>query len=96
MCNVYRNELGKDQKDQSFGLLVTFLSCNVVIEFTKSIKSEGCRRLTVEVVDENMNNYSKACSFYERAVDIAQHSLPSDHPNLQKWREHLEKVKKKL
>jgi hypothetical protein len=47
MCNVYRNELEKDRKTRSFGFLVTFLSCNVVIGFTESIKSEGCRRVTV-------------------------------------------------
>ena len=50
MCNVYRNDIGKDQKNRSFGLLVTFLSCNVVVGFTESIKSEGCRRVTVEIV----------------------------------------------
>lgn len=48
MCNVYRSEIGIDQKNRSFGLLVTFLSCNVVIGFTESIKSEGCRRVTVK------------------------------------------------
>ncbi|CAF1627339.1 unnamed protein product, partial [Didymodactylos carnosus] len=46
MCNVYRSEIGIDQKNRSFGLLVTFLSCNVVIGFTESIKAEGCRRVT--------------------------------------------------
>jgi hypothetical protein len=50
MCNVYRSELGKDQKNRSFGLLVTFLSCNVVIGFVESIKSEGCRRVTVTII----------------------------------------------
>lgn len=48
MCNVYRNELIKDKKCRSFGLLATFLSCNDVIGFVKSIKSEGCRRVTVK------------------------------------------------
>ena len=47
MCNVYRKELENDRKTRSFGFLVTFLSCNVVIGFTESIKSEGCRRVTV-------------------------------------------------
>ncbi|CAF0829804.1 unnamed protein product [Adineta steineri] len=46
MCNVYRNELEKNQKNRSFGVLVSFLSCNVVVGFTESIKSEGCRRVT--------------------------------------------------
>ena len=50
MCNVYRNELEKDQKNRSFGVLVTFLSCNVVIGFSESIKSEGCRRVTVKML----------------------------------------------
>jgi hypothetical protein len=52
MCNVYRNELGNDQKNRSFGLLVTFLSCNVIIGFTESIKSEGCRRITVNIIHD--------------------------------------------
>jgi hypothetical protein len=41
-----------------------------------------------------MRDYSKAHSFYERAVKIAQQSLPSNHPNLQRWRNNLDKVKK--
>jgi hypothetical protein len=49
MCNVYRNELENDKKSRSFGYLVTFLSCSVVIGFTESIRSEGCRRITVKV-----------------------------------------------
>jgi hypothetical protein len=51
MCNVYRSELGKYQKNRSFGLLVTFLSCNVVIVFVESIKSKGCRRITVKIIE---------------------------------------------
>ncbi|CAF1501838.1 unnamed protein product, partial [Rotaria sp. Silwood1] len=46
LCNVYRNELKNDKKSRSFGVLVTFLSCGVVIAFTESIRSEGCRRIT--------------------------------------------------
>ncbi|CAM4980562.1 unnamed protein product, partial [Rotaria socialis] len=46
MCNVYRSDIRTDQKNRSFGLLVTFLSCNVAVSFTESIKSEGCRRVT--------------------------------------------------
>ena len=44
MCNVYRNELENDRKTRSFGYFVTFLSCNVVIGFSESIRSEGCRQ----------------------------------------------------
>ena len=51
MCNVYRSEIGTDQKNRSFGLLVTFLSCHVVIGFTESIKSEKCRRVTVKLAE---------------------------------------------
>ncbi|CAF4848562.1 unnamed protein product [Rotaria socialis] len=46
ICNVYRSDIRTDQKNRSFGFLVTFLSCNVVVSFTESIKSEGCRRVT--------------------------------------------------
>ena len=51
MCNAYRSEIGIDQKNPSFGLLVIFLSCNVVIGFAESIKSEGCRRVTVKTFE---------------------------------------------
>ena len=37
------------KKSRSFGFLVTFLSCGIVIGFTESIKSEGCRRVTVKI-----------------------------------------------
>ena len=40
MCNVYRNNLEKGQKNPSFGALVTFLSSYVVVSFSESIKSE--------------------------------------------------------
>ncbi|CAF4293133.1 unnamed protein product, partial [Rotaria sordida] len=32
-----------------------------------------------------MDDYSKALPCFERAVHIGQHSLPSDHPNLQQY-----------
>jgi hypothetical protein len=48
-----------------------------------------------EVYDK-MSNYSKAVSFFERAVDIGQHSLPANHSDLQIWKSNLESVKKKL
>jgi hypothetical protein len=47
-------------------------------------------------IHEGLSDYSKASSFYERAVDIGQHSLPSDHSMMQQWRNKLENVKKKL
>ena len=50
MCNVYRNELQNDRMARSFGYLVTFLSCNVVIGFAEPIRSEGCRRVTVSII----------------------------------------------
>ena len=49
MCNVYRNELENDEKAHSFGFLVTFLSCGIVISFTESIRSEGCPRVMVKI-----------------------------------------------
>jgi hypothetical protein len=48
------------------------------------------------LVYENMGNYSKAHSCYERAVDIGQHSLPTDHPHLELYRKKLGLLKKKL
>ena len=49
MCNVYRDEFESNSKNRSFGYLVSFLSCNVVIGFTESIRAEGCRRVTVSI-----------------------------------------------
>ncbi len=43
-----------------------------------------------------MGNYLKARSLYERVVNIAEQSLPVNHPNLQKWKNNLNEVKKKL
>jgi len=48
------------------------------------------------LVYENVGNYSKAYSLYERAVEIGQQSLPSHHPHLQRYRENLDRLKKKL
>jgi hypothetical protein len=44
----------------------------------------------------SMGDYPKARSYFERAVDIGQQSLPSNHPTLQQRRKNLELVKKKL
>ena len=43
---------------------------------------------------EKMRNYSnsKAHSCFDRAVEIAQHSLPANHLSLQTWRNNLTDV----
>ena len=51
---------------------------------------------TSVVVYENMGEYSKARSFYKRAVNIAQQSLPSNHPDLQRYRNNLDRYKKEI
>lgn len=66
MCNVYRSDIRTDQKNRSFGLLVTFLSCNVVVGFTESIKSEGCRRVTVKTAGSFRTIYLSF--FYYRII----------------------------
>jgi len=43
-----------------------------------------------------MKQYSKALSYFERAQDILQRSLPPNHPHLQSVKESIEIVKKKL
>jgi tetratricopeptide (TPR) repeat protein len=50
----------------------------------------------IGVVYEKMGNYSKACSSYEREMEIAQKSLPPNHPALQNCRKKLADMKKKL
>ncbi len=50
----------------------------------------------IGLVCEKMGNYSKALSFYERAVNNGQHSLRSAHSELQKWEKSLDRMKKKL
>jgi hypothetical protein len=43
-----------------------------------------------------MGDYSKAGSFYERALDIGQKSLPSNHLTVKQRENNLDRVKKKL
>ena len=45
---------------------------------------------------EEMSDYSKARSFYEQAVNVGQHALSSSHPDLKDYRDHFERIKKKL
>ncbi|CAF1555322.1 unnamed protein product, partial [Adineta steineri] len=49
----------------------------------------------IGTIYEDMNNYSKARTFYKHAIQIGQQSLPSNHPDLQQWRTNLEYVKNK-
>jgi tetratricopeptide (TPR) repeat protein len=51
---------------------------------------------SIGVVYENMVNHWKARTYYERAVDIGQQSLPTNHLDLQLYKENLELAKKKL
>jgi tetratricopeptide (TPR) repeat protein len=50
----------------------------------------------IGLVYENMDDYLKAYSFYERAVENGQHSLPTNHPTLQERKKNLKRVKNKL
>jgi hypothetical protein len=43
-----------------------------------------------------MDDYSKALSFYERAVDIRQRLLPVNHPDLLRYKKNLEVAKKEF
>ena len=43
-----------------------------------------------------MGEYSKALSYFERALDIRQRSLPLNHPDLKDVKQWIEEVKKKL
>jgi hypothetical protein len=43
-----------------------------------------------------VKEYSKALSYYERALDIRQSSLPPDHPHLKNVKENIEIVKKEM
>jgi hypothetical protein len=45
---------------------------------------------------DHMGDYRRALSFYERAVDTGERSLPENHPCCELWKENLESVKKKL
>ncbi|CAF3990939.1 unnamed protein product [Rotaria sordida] len=45
-CNVYRDDLEDIHKNKGYGVLVTFLSCQIVIGFDESIRAEGMRRVT--------------------------------------------------
>jgi len=41
-----------------------------------------------------MANYSKALAFYERAVDIAEKSLPSNDSDFKMYKNNLDRMKK--
>jgi hypothetical protein len=45
---------------------------------------------------ERIGNYPKACSSYERAVEIREKSLQSNHPHLQKYCKELANIKMQL
>jgi tetratricopeptide (TPR) repeat protein len=47
-------------------------------------------------VYDNMGENSKALSYFERALDILQRSLPHNHPDLENVKVGIEIVKKKL
>jgi hypothetical protein len=48
----------------------------------------------IGTVHKNMGDYSEAFLFYKRAVDIGQHSLLPNDPNLIEWRKNLEYIGK--
>jgi len=50
---------------------------------------------SIGIVYVRQGNYSEAQSFCERAVQIAQQSLPANHRNLMQWKKDLEYVKTK-
>ena len=42
---------------------------------------------------EKMNNFTVACDFYQRAVAIADESLPRNHPASVRYASNLDRVK---
>jgi tetratricopeptide (TPR) repeat protein len=44
----------------------------------------------------HMGEYSKALSFYERAVEIGQHALLENHPYLQWYKQALAEIQSKM
>jgi hypothetical protein len=45
----------------------------------------------IGLVYNKMGDYSKARLFYERATSMRQQSLPPNHPELQRWKNNLER-----
>ena len=43
-----------------------------------------------------MQQYSTAIPFYERAIEIAKHLSPDNHPNLRTYAKNLESAREKL
>ncbi|CAF0938550.1 unnamed protein product [Adineta steineri] len=50
----------------------------------------------IGLVYYNTKDYSKALSYYERALNIKQRTLPPTHPSIKSVKESIEAVKKKL
>ncbi len=42
----------------------------------------------LDLVYDNMGEYSKALAYFEHALDISQRSVPPNHPNIQDFREY--------
>jgi tetratricopeptide (TPR) repeat protein len=49
----------------------------------------------IGVIYCNTGEYSKALPFYERAVEVGQHSLPENHPYLQWYQQLLDAIRTK-
>jgi hypothetical protein len=45
-CNVYRDDVEAIMKGRSFGILVSFLSCGIIIAFDECLRAEGMRSVT--------------------------------------------------
>ncbi|CAF0949277.1 unnamed protein product [Didymodactylos carnosus] len=44
-CNVYRDDIINDKRLSSYGILVTFFNCSVIVGFDECPRSEGMRRV---------------------------------------------------
>jgi tetratricopeptide (TPR) repeat protein len=64
---------------------------------TLMYRSSGCKSSSFILATSysNMGDYSKAHSYYERALDIWQRTLPPNHPSIRDVKESIEIVKRK-
>jgi len=71
---------------------------------TLMYRSSGCKSSSfllatsynnIGWVYSNIGDYSKAHSYYERALDIWQRALPPNHPSIRDVKESIEILKRK-
>ena len=87
------HQFGSMKDDQgAHKVAITFYE--KILEIYKEILPPN--HLNLATSHNNIGDYMKEQSFFERSADIAQHSLPSKRADLHTWRNKLDRIEKIL